>query len=160
MQLDQLDKLANETFAGRVVRKDLVRQVKVGANVPVYVLEFLLGKYCASDDPFAIETGLMVVNQTLKDNFIRPDESELAKARVKQKGQYRLIDKVDVPPSRQRGQVLGPPPELQRQVRPHPRESRLPVRPITPGRSMVANWISCTTPLMKKSRNAPSTFAG
>ncbi len=96
MQLDQLDKLANETFAGRVVRKDLVRQVKVGANVPVYVLEFLLGKYCASDDPFAIETGLMVVNQTLKDNFIRPDESELAKARVKQKGQYRLIDKVDV----------------------------------------------------------------
>ena len=96
MQLDQLDKLANETFAGRVVRKDLVRQVKVGANVPVYVLEFLLGKYCASDDPLAIETGLMVVNQTLKDNFIRPDESELAKARVKQKGQYRLIDKVDV----------------------------------------------------------------
>ena len=96
MQLDQLDTLANEAFAGRVVRKDLVRQVKVGANVPVYVLEFLLGKYCASDDPFAIETGLMVVNQTLKDNFIRPDESELAKARVKQKGQYRLIDKVDV----------------------------------------------------------------
>ena len=96
MQLDQLDKLANETFAGRVVRKDLVRQVKVGANVPVYVLEFLLGKYCASDDPFAIETGLMVVNQTLKDNFIRPDESELAKARVKQRGEFRLIDKVDV----------------------------------------------------------------
>ena len=96
MQLDQLDTLANEAFAGRVVRKDLVRQVKVGANVPVYVLEFLLGKYCASDDPFAIEAGLMVVNQTLKDNFIRPDESELAKARVKQKGQYRLIDKVDV----------------------------------------------------------------
>ena len=96
MQLDQLDKLANDTFAGRVVRKDLVRQVKVGANVPVYVLEFLLGKYCASDDPFAIETGLMVVNQTLKDNFIRPDESELAKARVKQRGEFRLIDKVDV----------------------------------------------------------------
>ncbi len=96
MQLDQLDNLANENFPGRVVRKDLVRQVKVGANVPVYVLEFLLGKYCASDDSFAIETGLMVVNQTLKDNFIRPDESELAKARIKQKGQYRLIDKVGV----------------------------------------------------------------
>ena len=96
LQLDQLDGMANEAFAGRVVRKDLVRQVKVGANVPVYVLEFLLGKYCASDDPFAIEAGLTVVNQTLKDNFIRPDESELAKARVKQKGQFRLIDKVDV----------------------------------------------------------------
>lgn len=94
--MDELDRLANEVFVGRVVRKDLVRQVKVGTNVPIYVLEFLLGKYCASDDPFAIEAGLMVVNQTLKDNFIRPDESELAKARVKQKGQFRLIDKVDV----------------------------------------------------------------
>ena len=96
LQLDQLDEMANDAFAGRVVRKDLVRLVKVGANVPVYVLEFLLGKYCASDDPFSIEAGLMVVNQTLKDNFIRPDESELAKARVKQKGEFRLIDKVDV----------------------------------------------------------------
>ena len=96
MQLDRLDELANDAFAGRVVRKDLVRQVKVGANVPVYVLEFLLGKYCASDVPSSIEAGLAVVNQTLRENFIRPDESELAKARVKQKGEYRLIDKVDV----------------------------------------------------------------
>lgn len=94
--MDELDRVANDTFAGRVVRKDLVRQVKVGANVPVYVLEFLLGKYCASDDPTAIAAGLEVVNQTLRENFIRPDESELAKARIKQRGQYRLIDKVDV----------------------------------------------------------------
>jgi ATP-dependent Lon protease len=94
--LDDLDRAANESFAGRVVRKDLVRQVKVGVNVPVYVLEFLLGKYCATDDPFALEAGLMVVMQTLQDNFIRPDESEVAKARVKQRGQIRLIDKVDV----------------------------------------------------------------
>jgi ATP-dependent Lon protease len=94
--MDELDRLANDAFAGRVVRKDLVRQVKVGANVPVYVLEFLLGKYCASDDPAAIAAGLEVVNQTLRENFIRPDESELAKARVKQRGQLRLIDKVDV----------------------------------------------------------------
>jgi ATP-dependent Lon protease len=94
--MDELDRVANDAFAGRVVRKDLVRQVKVGANVPVYVLEFLLGKYCATDDEFALEAGLMVVNQTLQDNFIRPDESELAKARVKQRGQFRLIDKVDV----------------------------------------------------------------
>ncbi len=93
--MDRLDHLANEAFPGRVVRKDLVRQVKVGANVPVYVLEFLLGKYCASDDPAAITAGLEVVNQTLRENFIRPDESELAKARVKQRGQFRLIDKVD-----------------------------------------------------------------
>jgi ATP-dependent Lon protease len=86
--MDALDLRANELFAGRVVRKDLVRQVKVGANVPVYVLEFLLGKYCASDDPAAIAAGLEVVNQTLQENFIRPDESEQAKA--------KLIDKVDV----------------------------------------------------------------
>lgn len=94
--MDQLDVQAADVFAGRVVRKDLVRQVKVGANVPVYVLEFLLGKYCASDDPAAIAAGLQVVHQTLRENFIRPDEAELAKARVKQRGQLRLLDKVDV----------------------------------------------------------------
>jgi ATP-dependent Lon protease len=93
---DALDRLANDSYGGRVVRKDLVRQVKVGANVPVYVLEFLLGKYAASDDPAAIATGLEVVNQSLRENFIRPDESEKAKAELKRKGQHRLIDKVDV----------------------------------------------------------------
>lgn len=94
--MDGLDRLANEVFGGRVVRKDLVREVKVGANVPVYVVEFLIGKYCASDDPIAIETGLEVVNKTLAENFIRPDESEKAKAMLKRKGQHRLIDKVSV----------------------------------------------------------------
>ena len=94
--MDALDRLANDAYAGRVVRKDLVRQVKVGANVPVYVLEFLLGRYCASDDPAAIATGLQVVNQSLRENFIRADESEKAKAKLKRKGQHRLIDKVDV----------------------------------------------------------------
>lgn len=93
---DRLDELANRFFPGRVVRKDLVRQVKVGASVPVYVLEFLLGRYCASSDPFEIEAGLTVVNQVLADNFIRPDESEQAKAELKRKGKHRLIDKVDV----------------------------------------------------------------
>jgi ATP-dependent Lon protease len=94
--MDALDRLANDAYTGRVVRKDLVRQVKVGANVPVYVLEFLLGKYCASDDPAAIATGLAVVNQSLRENFIRPDESEKAKAELKRNGRHRLIDKVDV----------------------------------------------------------------
>lgn len=93
---DELDRHANEAFAGRVVRKDLVRQVKVGANVPVYVLEFLLGKYCASDDPAAVETGLAVVDQILRENFIRPDESEHAKSDLKRRGKLRIIDKVDV----------------------------------------------------------------
>ncbi|WP_419930863.1 protease Lon-related BREX system protein BrxL [Candidatus Poriferisodalis sp.] len=93
---ERLDEIANRNFPGRVVRKDLVRQVKVGASVPVYVLEFLLGRYCASDDTAAIEAGLAVVNQTLAENFIRPDESEKAKAELKKKGKHRLIDKVDV----------------------------------------------------------------
>ncbi|MGH9226492.1 MAG: protease Lon-related BREX system protein BrxL [Acidimicrobiales bacterium] len=96
MAFDELDRRANEAFAGRVVRKDLMRQVKVGANVPVYVLEFLLGKYCASDDPVAVEAGLAAVHQTLRENFIRPDESERAKAELKRRGTLRLIDKVDV----------------------------------------------------------------
>jgi ATP-dependent Lon protease len=95
-EMDRLDRLANEVFTGRVVRKDLVRRVKVGHNVPVHVLEFLLGKYCASDNPEVVEQGLLVVNQTLQENFIRPDEAELAKAKVKFKGEHRIIDKVEV----------------------------------------------------------------
>lgn len=96
VSMDELDRKSNAVFAGRVVRKDLVRQVKVGANVPNYVLEFLLGKYAASDDPTVIATGLQVVRSTLAENFIRPDESEKAKADLKRRGQLRLIDKVDV----------------------------------------------------------------
>src|ERR1700682_797624 len=94
--MDDLDRLANDAYPGRVVRKDLVRQVKVGANVQFYVLECLIGKYCASDDPAAIAAGLEVVNESLRENFIRPDESEKAKAELKRKGRHRLIDKVDV----------------------------------------------------------------
>jgi len=93
---DALDDKVNEVFAGKVVRKDLVRKVKVGANVPVFVLEFLLGKYCASQDPMAIEMGLKVVNQTLAENYIRPDESMKAQSLVIDKGRHTFIDKVKV----------------------------------------------------------------
>lgn len=93
---DALDDKVNEVFAGKVVRKDLVRKVKVGANVPVFVLEFLLGKYCASKDPMAIEMGLKVVNQTLAENYIRPDESMKAQSKVIDKGRHTFIDKVKV----------------------------------------------------------------
>ena len=72
---DVLDDKVNRVFAGKVVRKDLVRKVKVGANVPVFVLEYLLGKYCASSDEMAIQMGLQVVNDTLAENYIRPDEA-------------------------------------------------------------------------------------
>ena len=83
---DALDDKVNRLFAGKVVRKDLVRKVKVGANVPVFVLEFLLGKYCASSDEVAIQMGLQVVNDTLANNYIRPDESMKAQATVKDAG--------------------------------------------------------------------------
>ena len=69
---DALDDTVNQVFAGKCVRKDLVRAVKVGANVPVFVLEYLLGKYCASSDAAAIELGLSVVRDTLANNYIRP----------------------------------------------------------------------------------------
>ena len=72
---DALDEKVNQVFAGKVVRKDLVRKIKVGANVPVFVLEYLLGKYCASSDEMAIQMGLQVVNDTLSENYIRPDEA-------------------------------------------------------------------------------------
>jgi ATP-dependent Lon protease len=93
---DALDDKANRVFAGKVVRKDLVRKVKVGANVPVFVLEYLLGKYCASSDEMAIQMGLQVVNDTLADNYIRPDESQKAQSKVKEKGKHSFIDKVKV----------------------------------------------------------------
>jgi len=94
--MPQLDKKAAAVFAGKVVRKDLVRKVKVGANVPVFVLEYLLGKYCATDDPVAIEAGLRVVNGTLSSNFVRPDEANKAQSLVKDKGKHTLIDKAQV----------------------------------------------------------------
>src|SRR5512134_215168 len=93
---DNLDQKATQIFAGRVVRKDLVRQVKVGTNVPVYVLEYLLGKYCATDDPAAIEAGLRLVNTTLAESVIRPDEAMKAQSRVKERGAMTYIDKVSV----------------------------------------------------------------
>ena len=94
--MPQLDKKSASVFAGKVVRKDLVRKVKVGANVPVFVLEYLLGKYCATDDPVAIDAGLRVVNTTLSANFVRPDEANKAQSIVKDKGKHTFIDKVQV----------------------------------------------------------------
>ncbi len=94
--MDALDKKLTDVFAGKVVRKDLVRKVKVGANVPVFVLEYLLGKYCATEDEAAIEAGLRVVNNTLAENFVRPEESNKAQAIVKERGRHVFIDKAKV----------------------------------------------------------------
>lgn len=93
-EMDALDQKVNLVFAGKVVRKDLVQQVKGGANVPTYVLEYLLGKYCATNDEMAIQAGLRMVYSTLADSIIRPDEAMKAQSRVKERGQQRFIDKV------------------------------------------------------------------
>ena len=93
---DALDEKVNRLFAGKVVRKDLVRKVKVGANVPVFVLEYLLGKYAASSDPLSIQMGMQVVNDTLANNYIRADEAMKAQSRVKEAGRHTFIDKVKV----------------------------------------------------------------
>lgn len=91
-----LDKKLNTYFAGRVVRKDLTKLIKEGANVPVYVLEYLLGMYCATDDEESIEEGIKRVKAILMDNFVRPDEAEKVKSKIKEIGQYTIIDKVTV----------------------------------------------------------------
>lgn len=94
--MSELDQKATSVFAGKVVRKDLVRKVKVGAHVPVFVLEYLLGKYCATDDPVAISVGLKIVNSTLAENFVRPDESNKAQSLVRERGKHTFIDKIKV----------------------------------------------------------------
>ena len=92
--MDALDIKLNQSFAGKVVRKDLTKQIKEGANVPVYVLEYLLGMYCATDDEATIKDGILKVKQILADNYVRPDESEKIKAKIKEKGRYKIIDRV------------------------------------------------------------------
>ena len=93
---NSLDNLLNERFAGKVVRKDLTKLIKEGANVPVYVLEYLLGMYCASDDPATIESGLISVKRILAENYVRPDEAEKVKSKIRESGSYKVIDKVTV----------------------------------------------------------------
>lgn len=91
-----LDQLLNEHLAGRVVRKDLTKLIKEGANVPVYVLEYLLGMYCASDDPEVIEKGMLNVKNVLVENYVRPDEAEKIKSLVRERGSYKVIDRIQV----------------------------------------------------------------
>ena len=91
-----LDDLLNQHFAGRVVRKDLTKLVKEGANVPVYVLEYLLGNYCASNDDEVIQEGLKTVKKVLAENYVRPDEAEKVKSLIRERGSLKIIDKVTV----------------------------------------------------------------
>jgi len=94
--MDELDRKLNEVFPGKVVRKDLLHKIKKGTNVPSFVLEFLLAKYCASDDSEEIRAGIEAVFETLESNYVRPDEANKAQSLVQQKGKHRFIDKVHV----------------------------------------------------------------
>lgn len=94
--MDELNEKLNKYFAGKVVRKDLTKKIKEAANVPVYVLEYLLGMYCATNDDNAIEDGVEQVKRILAENFVRPDEAEKIKSKIKEKGIYTVIDKITV----------------------------------------------------------------
>ncbi|MDY0222748.1 MAG: BREX system Lon protease-like protein BrxL, partial [Desulfobacterium sp.] len=95
-QMDALDEKLNDIFGGKVVRKDLLHRIKKGTNVPTFVLEFLLARYCASDEQAEIDAGMDAVLATLQDNYVRPDEANAAQSRVATKGKHRFIDKVHV----------------------------------------------------------------
>ncbi len=94
--MTELDMKFLESFPGKVVRKDLTSLMKKGANVPTYVLEYLLGMYCATDDEEAIEIGLSKIKRILSENYVRPDQSEYVKSKIKENGQYTIIDKITV----------------------------------------------------------------
>lgn len=94
--MKELDMKFLENFPGKVVRKDLTSLMKKGANVPTYVLEYLLGMYCATDDEEAIEIGLSKIKRILSENYVRPDQSEYVKSKIKENGQYTIIDKITV----------------------------------------------------------------
>ena len=96
MTPDALDQKLNAIFSGKVVRKDLLLQVKKGTNVPSFVLEFLLARFCASDDPREIQEGMAAVLETIQKNYVRPDESNRAQMLVQGTGKHTFIDKIHV----------------------------------------------------------------
>lgn len=89
-----LNKKLRQFFDGKIVRKDLTKAIKEGANVPVYVLEFLLGQYCSSDDPEIIEEGVKTVKRILSENFVRPDEAQKVLSILRERGSYTVIDRI------------------------------------------------------------------
>lgn len=93
---DEIKEKLRQHFDGKIVRKDLTKKIKEGANVPVYVLEFLLGQYCSSDDEEVIESGVQTVKRILADNFVRPDEAQKILSKLRQKGSHTVIDMITV----------------------------------------------------------------
>lgn len=93
---EEIKEKLRQCFDGKIVRKDLTKKIKEGANVPVYVLEFLLGQYCSSDDEDVIESGVQTVKRILADNFVRPDEAQKILSQLRKKGTHTVIDMVTV----------------------------------------------------------------
>lgn len=93
---DEIKEKLRQHFDGKIVRKDLTKKIKEGANVPVYVLEFLLGQYCSSDDEEVIKSGVQTVKRILADNFVRPDEAQKILSKLRQRGSYTVIDMITV----------------------------------------------------------------
>lgn len=93
---EQIQRKLRQNFDGKIVRKDLTKKIKEGANVPVYVLEFLLGQYCSSDDEEIIQSGVETVKRILSENYVRPDESEKVLSKLRQTGSMTIIDRVTV----------------------------------------------------------------
>jgi ATP-dependent Lon protease len=94
--MNQLDQKLISTFDGKVLRKDLLHRIKKGTNVPTFVLEFLLARFCASDDQAEMDSGMEAVLASLQDNYVKPDEANAAQSKVATKGKHRFIDKVHV----------------------------------------------------------------
>ncbi len=94
--MTELEEKLLEVFPGKAVRKDLTMLMKKGANVPTYVLEYLLGMYCATDDEDSVNIGLEKIRRILSENYVRPDQSEYIKSKIKENGQYTIIDKITV----------------------------------------------------------------
>ena len=92
----EIDRKLRQFFDGRIVRKDLTKTIQEGANVPVYVLEFLLGQYCSSDDPEVVSEGVTTVKRILADNYVRPDEAQKILSMLRQRGSHTVIDKITV----------------------------------------------------------------
>lgn len=94
--MTDLDKKLNKYFPGKVVRKDLTSLVKGNASIPTYVLEYLLGQYCATDEEETIEQGIKTVQEIISRHFVHRDEAQIIKSTVREKGSHRIIDKVEV----------------------------------------------------------------
>ena len=94
--LNDLDRKLLEHFRGYVVKKDLVRSVKVGANVPTFVLEYLIANSCSTEDEEKIRIGMENVKRVLSDHYVNPEESSLIQSKIRERGRYKIIDKISV----------------------------------------------------------------